>query len=182
MKNLIPHRTLHLCLGAAALVLSATGALAQLDPGTFELDGNAVTDHAGTALPDDWDRINPGPSSHALVSSFAVNPPGATIFTGGGAKDIQDLNQWLYASGAVPGKDQINDAYAAVYTGSTGDVLLYFGADRFDNSGDSQLGFWFFQNRITLQPPKRNGTGGFNGVHRVGDILILSDFTTGGAV
>ena len=181
MKNLVPNRLLHLYLAAAALVLSATSARA-LELGVFELDGNAITDHAGTALPDDWNRINPGPGSHALVSSFDVDPLGATIFTGGGSKDVQDVSQWLYTSGSVPDKDEINDAFAAAYTGSTGHVLIYFGADRFDNSGDSQIGFWFFQDQISLKPPKRSGTGGFNGVHTVGDILILSDFTTGGSI
>ena len=28
--------------------------------------------------------------------------------------------------------------------------VLFFGSDRFDNSGDAQQGFWFFQNKIAL--------------------------------
>ena len=26
--------------------------------------------------------------------------------------------------------------------------VLFFGSDRYDNSGDAQQGFWFFQNKI----------------------------------
>ena len=56
--------------------------------------------------------------------------------------------------------------------------MLYFGSDRFDNSGDAQQGFWFFQNKITLDL----ATGKFVGVHKTGDLLILSDFSNGGQV
>jgi len=174
--------SLRLALATAAFTLLTAAPIFALDPGVFELDGNAITNHSGTGLPDDWDRINPGPGSHAAVSSFIVDPPGTTIFTGGGSKDVQDISSWQYTSGSVPDKDEINDAYAAAYTDATnGDVLLYFGADRYDNSGDSQIGFWFFQNSITLNPGKA-GSGTFNGVHAIGDILILSDFTTGGTI
>ena len=34
--------------------------------------------------------------------------------------------------------------------GSTNCDVLFFGSDRFDNSGDAQQGFWFFQNKVTL--------------------------------
>jgi len=174
--------SLRLALAAAAFTLITAAPIFALDPTVFELDGNAITNHSGTALPDDWDRINPGPNSHAAVSSFMVDPQSTTIFTGGGSKDVQDIPSWQYTSGSVPDKDEITDAYAAAYTASNGDVLLYFGADRYDNSGDSQIGFWFFQNSITLKPGSTSGSGTFNGVHTVGDILILSDFTTGGTI
>jgi hypothetical protein len=179
MKTIFPLR--HLFAVAAITLITAAQTFA-LDPGVFELDGNAVTNHSGTGLPDDWDRINPGPNSHAAVSSFVVDPPNATIFTGGGSKDVLDISQWKFTSGSVPDKDEITDAYAAAYTDSTtGEVLLYFGADRYDTSGDSQIGFWFFQNPITLKTG-RAGSGTFDGVHAIGDILILSDFTTGGGI
>jgi hypothetical protein len=179
MKTIFSVRS---ALALVTVSLFTATPLFALDPSVFELDGNAVTNHTGTGLPDDWDRINPGPNSHAAVSSFVVDPPSTTIFTGGGSKDVQDISQWQYTSGSVPDKDEINDAYAAAYTdATTGDVLLYFGADRYDNSGDSQIGFWFFQNPITLKTGNA-GSGTFNGVHAIGDILILSDFTTGGTI
>jgi hypothetical protein len=168
--------TIQAVLALAALAVF-NGRLFALDPGLFELDGNAVTNNTTSGLPDDWDRINPGPGFHGAVSSFVVDPAGATIFTTGGSKDVQDITQWKYTTGSVPDKDDITDAFAAAYVNSSSEVVLYFGADRFDNSGDSQIGFWFFKSNVTLNP---NGT--FNGAHSVGDILILSDFTTGGAI
>ncbi len=56
-------------------------------------------------------------------------------------------------------------------------ATIYFGADRFANNGDSQIGFWFFRNAVGLN---QNGT--FSGVHTVGDLLALSDFTQGGNI
>ena len=57
-----------------------------------------------------------------------------------------------------------------------GDLVVYFGADRFANDGDAQLGFWFFQNNITT-----TANGSFSGTHVVGDILVLANLTNGGA-
>ena len=56
--------------------------------------------------------------------------------------------------------------------------VLFFGSDRFDNSGDAQQGFWFFQNTITLGRP--GGEAQFTGVHKAGDLLVISDFSNGG--
>src|SRR5918995_194537 len=70
-------------------------------------------------------------------------------------------------------------SFAARYTDDNGDELLYFGSDRFDNSGDAVQGFWFLQDEVT--PVGTNG-GGFDGVHINGDLLILSDFSNGGDV
>jgi hypothetical protein len=173
---------LRCALTVAAITLTAAiGPAFALDSSIFELDGNAVTDHTGTGLPDDWDRINPGPGSHAAVSTFVVDPQNTSIFTGGGSKDVEDLSHWQYTDGSVPDKDDLTDGFAAAYVDSAGEVILYFGADRFDTSGDSQIGVWFFQNPVTLNPIKGN-KGTFNGVHSVGDILLLSNFTQGGGL
>jgi hypothetical protein len=75
----------------------------------------------------------------------------------------------------VPPKDEIENAMAALYEVS-GDQHLYFAADRFANNGSADFGFWFFRNEITLNPD-----GTFDGVHEVGDVLILGTFTQGGA-
>jgi hypothetical protein len=71
--------------------------------------------------------------------------------------------------------------------------IAYFGATRFDNSGDAQIGIWFFQNNVQSSgpPPCTNKIGGGTGfcdpnnlsgtvTHKDGDILILSTFTGGG--
>ena len=51
-------------------------------------------------------------------------------------------------------------------------TILNFGADRYDNSGSTTLGFWFFQNPISMNPD-----GTFSGAHAVGDILLVADFS-----
>jgi uncharacterized repeat protein (TIGR01451 family) len=154
----------------------ASPALAVHDEGLFELDGNA-TDTNPPEPDDDWNSLN-----HAIDSVFipgSVEKDGAdvTYYSGGGSKDVNDISQWKYSSNDVaPDKDEILDAFAAAYE-KNGDTFVYFGADRFDGSGDSFIGFWFLQNNISL-----GASGSFNGVHKNGDILVLSDFTNGGSV
>src|SRR5207249_6156144 len=113
-------------------------------------------------------------------------------FTGGGSKDPIDIDQWAWKDGAggLPDKDNLMHAFAARYTrppsatcpagtASTCE-LLFFGSDRLDNSGDAQQGFWFFQNPIGLGSNKVGGGTGFTGVPKLGDLLIVSDFSNGG--
>jgi hypothetical protein len=172
------------------------GAQAVHDNGSFELDGNAVN---GPAPGDDWDNVchqvtgtdcsttsdtsaNGGATAVDWVAEPNLN---ATIFTGGGSKDPQDVNQWAWkdGSGGLPDKDNLLHSFAARYTatvaGSPHDIL-YFGSDRLDNSGDAQQGFWFFQNSIALGSNSVGGGSGFTGVHKVGDVLVISDFSNGG--
>jgi hypothetical protein len=190
-----------LTVALAALFLVG-GAQAVHKTGAFELDGNATNDPAVAG--DDWDNVcfqyaNPiptggcgtttpttGSTSGSWASDGALN---ATIFTGGGSKDPQDISQWNWKdeSGGLPDKDNLLHAFAARYslapstncpagTFATCEVV-YFGMDRFDNSGDAQNGFWFLQNNITTVAGK---TGSFSGVHKNGDVLVVSDFSIGG--
>jgi hypothetical protein len=145
------------------------------DLGLFELDRDAI--NAGATPGEDWDTIfnaqfNNGPTA-ASAFSFVQDGIGPTIFTGGQSKDDEDTTGWRHKSGQTPDKDELLDGYAARY----GDIL-YFGADRFDGSGSAQMGIWFFQEDVQAQP---GGTFG-PGQHKNGDVLILSDFTQGGAV
>ena len=151
----------------------------------FELDGNAVA--SGGAL-DDWSTLQAG-AGNALAKTSGTVPggvaisdlDGVTIYTGGGSKDDLDVPNWRYKSGSVPPKDEITNAYAALYAvpgGSGNEQILVFGADRFAQSGASQIGFWFFQSDV--HPVA--GSDMFSANHQNGDILILSDFTQGGAI
>jgi hypothetical protein len=195
-----------LALAAAAgltvgLSLLASPASAFNGGTTFELDGNAQT-----ATTHDWDQVcaqyvaafgaqaidpnAPSTATAADVCSTAVGASAsavgfgtelnraATIFTGGGSKDPINIPSWKWKDGAggLPDKDNLQHAFAARYTTSTSDILT-FGSDRIDNSGDAQQGFWFFQNKVGL-----NADGTFSGVHKDGDLLILSDFSIGGSV
>jgi hypothetical protein len=136
----------------------------------FQLEGDASDDGAG----DDWANIFAGPNSATATTGIVVDGNNnATIFTGGGSKDPQDISAWKWKNaGGLPDKDNLVDAFAARY-GS----LVVFGSDRFDNSGDAQQGFWLFQ-----QPVGTNTDGTFHNVHEEGDVLILSDFSIGGTV
>ncbi len=165
--------------------------------GLFELDGNPV---AGAAPGDDWSTlvgsgVGTAPGFVAKTSvpiADADSPTDVSYFTGGGSKDVQDVSSWQHSPGDVaPDKDEILNAFAAAYrTGNVGDatrdLILFFGSDRFANSGDAQMGFWFFRSEVSL-----NSNGTFNGTHTAkttgtgahgGDLLVLSDFSGGGRV
>ena len=179
-------------LMAIAMVLPALAVHGTPVPNLFELEGNAVNDPSNPR--DDWSLLDdgagdPNNDDSALVSAFIGQnvegpTPDATYFTGGGSKD--DLNiqgNWQYdATGSAQDKAEIIDAFAAAYQDDDGDNIVYFGADRFSADGDTFIGFWFLQNQLTFGTPGPNGVGPINGNHVVGDILVLSDFTNGGAV
>jgi hypothetical protein len=174
-------RSLLATLSTAALLLSLvliapslaqTGGNPDHSRAVFELDGNAnnSTLYAG----EDWSDVFAG-TSHASATTGIVSEPDRaySIFTGGGSKDPNDISAWRWKNGGgLPDKDNLLHAFAARY----GDLIV-FGSDRYDNSGDAQQGFWFFQNAVTT-----NSDGTFSGVHKEGDLLILSDFSIGGTV
>src|SRR5215471_6290696 len=176
--------------------------LAVHDTGAFELDGNATNDPAVPG--DDWDNVchqvsptdcpSPASPNGATATSWVAElNPNATVFTGGGSKDPQDISNWAWKDGAggIPDKDNLLHAFAARYSlppsascpagGAATCEVLYFGSDRFDNSGDAQQGFWFLQNRIGLGSTSSGGGFNFTGVHKNGDLLIISDFSNGGS-
>ncbi len=189
-----------------AVVMGPAPAFAVNATGAFELDGNAVTDHSGTTAPDDWDRVchqvlttdcsttnnTNGATAIAFASQSASN---GTTFTGGGSKDPIDVSSWAWnqGSGGLPGKDILLNGFAARYTlpasattcpggGGTSCSVVFFGMDRFDNAGDAQNAFWFFQNPIGLGTTKVGAGQTFTGVHKNGDLLVVSDFSIGGTI
>ncbi len=170
------HRWLVALVSVAILpALTAGAAFAILKDGSSQFDRNVTSDARISG--DDWDRfddgsIDPNNDYMADALSFVVDGRGPTIFTGGGSKDDLNTTGWKHKSGAVPDKDELLDAYAARY----GDVL-YFGADRYDANGAAALGFWFFQQDVG---PSRAAPSA-PAQHADGDILILSDFSVGGA-
>jgi len=155
---------------AGALIAARTTLDAVHD--SFELEGDAVD---SPTAGDDWSTVNFGGGTPIARTGVLADPSPQSTFTGGGSKDPSDIPEWKHKDGSVPDKDDITNAYAAAYN-VNGDLVIYFGADRFANDGDAQLGFWFFQQNITL-----NVNGTFNGSHTVGDILVLANFSNGGA-
>lgn len=170
-------------LGIVTVVLALSvwvGLKALPTPSQFELEGNAVVDGTG----DDWANTVPlSATSEALVSTFIADGSGnKTIFTGGGSKDINDINQWQWKDqlGGLPDKDNITNAYAAAYD-NNGDLTIYFGADRFATSGDAELGFWFFHQRVQAVGGIFVGADGVTpATHTLGDVFVLVNFSNGG--
>jgi hypothetical protein len=110
--------------------------------------------------------VKPGGSS--AFSGIISDPDGTTIF-GGGNKDIHDVSAWSWGDGAVPDKSDLLHAAAAAYDNS-GELVIYYTADRFDNVGNTYMGFWFFQDEVAIN------NGGFSGNHKLGDVLVLVNF------
>ena len=153
------------------------GALAVHDTNVFELDGDADND---AVAGDDWQNVFVQPPASDFVNQFIHDPinstPDELLFTGGDSKDIDDIDDWRWTSGpGVQDKNDIADAFAAGYDVG-GDLVVYFGLDRYASNGDAQTGFWFLQGPFGL-----NGDGTFSGVHTIGDILVQIDFQNGGA-
>jgi hypothetical protein len=213
-----------LLLVACSALLLVGSARAVHDTGAFQLDGDAQKSTSpsgtqGTTAPDgdDWDNIcASNPTTCQFATGFSASPSttatqsahvadgnnNATIFTGGGSKDPNDLNNWQWKNaGGLPDKDNLQHGFAARYSlpstgpndttcpsltaGTNTCKLLYFGSDRFDNSGDAQEGFWFFQKPVCFKSDGTFGntsTGTCSGTaqHTPGDLLILSDFSNGG--
>lgn len=173
------------CVVALLTLPVAQTALAVHNLNLFELDADAT---AGAAAGNDWSSHFPGNNlAGAVTVAFAADAPGSpdtTYFAGGGSKDIRNISQWRFNDNGAPPKDEITNAYAAAYVNATdtganniGDLIIFFGADRFAAEGDASIGFWFFLNSVSLDTD-----GTFNGTHTVGDFLVLSHFTNGGAV
>ncbi len=173
-----------LYLGAIVFLAGAAMAFsAGVDKnGVFQLDGNASTD-AGVAG-EDWQTVNANPYTGSAIARTGVvadDTPGVPdfAFTGGGSKDINPISSWRYGlEVGGPSKTDITNAYAAAYNVS-GDLIIYFGADRNANNGAAQLGFWFFVSGVSIGSAT---SGAFTGSHTVGDVLVLTNYTTGGAV
>ena len=145
------------------------------NPAIFELEGNTANDPALAGQ--DWDTVTP------LTPNPIQDPAPQTIFTQGGSKDVNDVSQWKWTNGAVPGKDNILQAVATALALPNGHTAVYFAASRFDNNGDADIGLWFFQANVA---PQANGTfgpaPGQVANHIDGDLLVLVNFENGGLV
>ena len=194
------------------IALAAPTARAVHDVSVFQLEGDAQVDVGETTHHDDWDVIcEDNPTTCTIKAGFETgvttvasstsheNDGGlnASIFQGGGSKDIYGIGKWLWKddAGGLPDKDNLLHAYAARYSvptstecpGENGNTdgsedchLIYFGSDRYDNNGDATQAFWFLQDEVTLGNVSKGGGFTFSGGHTDGDLLIISEFSNGG--
>jgi len=189
-------------LGAIIAASTATSvpvnAIDGSPPGFFELEGN--TREEGTRPGTDWGALYAGatPANLITFTGITADPAPASVYWKGGSKDIEDVTEWWHRDGSVPDKDDITNAYAAAYTNPTdvcvtggtpgacaqgqtpvhraGDLIIYFGLDRFDNSGDAFAGFWFFQGEVGLDSTRANRFSGEHVARRY-DPLFPGDLT-----
>jgi hypothetical protein len=165
------------CTGSASAhvgfvipVIAACGSSGPITDG-FELDGDAL---AASPNPpgDDWDLVLGGTSGAQLTTGIVSDfPSKKDDYFQIGTKDLDDVPSWRYNIQSTPDKDDILHGGAAQY-GS----MLYFFGDRFDVSGDAQIGFWFLKDTVNVVVPGST----FTGKHSVGDLLVLSNFVKGG--
>ena len=110
--------------------------------GLFELDKNAVQETTH-----DWDQVfndvkngtSTAGADQVVFKTDAIDSSASEhLFTGGGSKDGQDISSWKWTTGAgVQDKNDIEHAYAAAYTKADGHSIVYFGQDRYAQSGDA---------------------------------------------
>ena len=105
-----------------------------------------------------------------------------------GSKDTLDISGWACNhDNNVNSKIDIMNAYAAAYTNPTPDAdgvhhkLLYFGMEKNKDNGTNDVGFWFLQGNASCSAPP-NTHPSWTGLHTVGDVLVVSEFTNGGGV
>lgn len=171
-------RLAHALVALVALVaaLTALTAVALTASTPLEVDGNAIDVLGGG---EDWDVNNPVIKRDHVRGE--AGPEDAYIQ--GGSKDERDISSagstsqyWRYGDASVPDKDDLVHVFAKEYpVPNSTNKLLYFGATRASNDGDSAIGFWFLKKDIRL-----GSAPSFIGVHTDGDILITGDFGKGG--
>ena len=189
-------------LVGALTIFAAAITLAVHDLDLFQLDRNAAAAETGHGPGDDWATLSGGGGSAATYTGVLadIGADGGTQFQGGGSKDNNDITDWLWKAGEPLDKDDITNAYAAAYLyggsevcpdGSTsgspdctepGNLIVYYGLDRYANNGSAQVGFWFLQSPVGLTDTASQGGFKFSGSHTVGDILVQSNFSQGGTI
>lgn len=206
IRTALPRCLLSAVLAAGIATTASVRAVDGNPPGLFELEGNTL--ESGLLPGTDWGELHGGanPANMITFTTVIPDPAPATIYTQGGSKDINDVTQWRHKNGSVPDKDDITNAYAAAFTnpsdvcvngagtvvacgaGTTvkhaaGDMIVYFGLDRYANSGDAFAGFWFFQQDVgpttggvfTGQHTPRVGSPGGSD-YSPGDVLVLVEY------
>jgi len=207
LKPITHRRAIPLFILAATLLIGVATVLAVHDIAVFELDGDVTSGSSVSGIPPpggfshDWDQVcKEATAGTSNLCSSAVGSSGAgkvlfiTDASGGssasddqpvtgGTHHVNDLNLWdCKIAGISPVKNDITHAFAGTYTHS-GDTFLYFGLDRIDaGTGDAAVGFWFYKGTHTCTPVSLGGAGVFTGLHQVGDLLVVSEFTNGGGV
>ena len=160
---------------------NGTGGL--FDGGTFE--GNTTPPLA----PSETAAASADPN--IIAAKFVVDPLSGdttacglgdpSVFGSGSQTNNTAITGLTFKTGSVPQKDDLGNVYAAAVTDpGSGHEIVYFGAERVVNNGDSHVDFEFLQSGVTI--PAGCGPGSFAGHRTSGDLLLSVDFLTGGAL
>jgi hypothetical protein len=188
----------------ALVMLMSVPAMAVHDQ-NFELDGNVLVDAGGPAF--DWasffnaagaeapvlpDASRPGFDASGFDRDFNTNANGSfstsdnTTFATGSKDTLPITPGWqCNTDNNVLSKSDVMNAYAVSYVvpsgTEAGDEIMYFALERNANTGTGNVGFWFLQDG-TVDCVSGGGATAFTGNHVDGDLLIVSEFSQGGAV
>ncbi len=156
------------------------------------------------------DPNNSGPGFGGAPIAFTgilADPAPTSILLEGRIEDINDITQWWHKDGSVPRQGRHHKCVRGSLPGpeavcldanddpilcSDGDavpgpvheqddLIVYFGLDRYDNSGDAFAAFWFLQDKVT----KNDSTSKFDGAHVAktdddpGDLMVLVEYPQG---
>ncbi|WP_162128547.1 T9SS type A sorting domain-containing protein [Flavobacterium phycosphaerae] len=141
-----------------------------------------------TSFPGEWNQAG---IIHVADKFNIINQD--DIFAGN-EKDFFYANNWFWKLGTAKDKNDIANAAAVILqpgqvirsdgSVATGGPFIVFAGDRISNSGDAQIGFWFFQDGT--HPETVNGVNLFTPAKHlppvIGDILVLANFTNGGNI
>jgi hypothetical protein len=144
---------------------------------------------------------NPGFTHADFVRDFGVKDPTTKDCSFTSTDTTKDLCTKDFTTFATGSKDTLNitpgwqcnvdnnvnnkidimNAYAASYTASNGDHIIYFGMEKNVDNGVNDVGFWFLQGNADCTGSPGGGTA-WSGTHVVGDVLVVSEFSNGGGV
>ncbi len=193
----------------AALFVVAPGGQAVVLNNLFELgpgipsDEGGLTDILGDGLASDgpdWGIIPGDVPDGIFDGSGDVVFPGAiaqflkddlsqsssvdqTTYSGAGGsnKNGDPITDWHWATGNVPAKDDLSNAYAYA-TMDEDHLIIYAGFERIASNGDSHIDIEFFKDNVRLNQsvPCTSARCDWLGSRTVGDIIISMDFLKGG--
>ena len=148
---------------------------------TSVIDTTAATGFNGGSFKRDFSTKASRTDACSLTgtgTTFCTND--ATTYATG-SKDTLDIPDWQCTqSNNVNSKIDIMNAYAAQFVTAGGDRILYFGLDKNKDNGSNNVAFWFLQDEVGCT--SAGSATDFTGVHRDGDVLVVSAFTNGGGV
>ena len=197
--------------GLVVLTLDMAGSALAVHDEEFQLDGDVsastTTSVGGATQLNDWDtffdsagqeiasaltggftasdfirdfRVNPGCSITAQSGTFCTADQ-STFATG--SKDTLDITPGWQCNfdNNVNSKIDIMNAYALAYTRASDDhFIIYFGMEKNAFTGTNDVGFWFLRSNANCS--STGGSEAWSGNHVDGDVLVVSEFTSGGGV